>query len=163
MLTFLRVFDNPLSKYFFLLLKKFLVCNGCFGIFTKIKRGSETSFWCIFSSWFFHKNVFLFNTLWMSKVSVSYLFSFPRYQTKCIIKFLYRQLMMSQTIRFMLDQPLKQWLTGRKRGEDGNTKIWISREGKELFRWNKKHFSLFLKVCHLVKNKKLMNNSGHKL
>ena len=39
----------------------------------------------------------------------------------------------------MLDQPLKQWLTGRKRGEDLNTKIWISREWKELFRWNKKN------------------------
>ena len=25
-----------------------------------------------------------------------------------------------------------------KRGEDGNAKIWISREQKELFRWNKK-------------------------
>ena len=24
-----------------------------------------------------------------------------------------------------------------------NTKIWISRERKELFRWNKKHFSVF--------------------
>ena len=28
----------------------------------------------------------------------------------------------------------------RKREEDRNTKIWISRERKELFRWNKKHF-----------------------
>ena len=28
-----------------------------------------------------------------------------------------------------------------KRGEDENTKIWISREQKEFFRWNKKHFS----------------------
>ena len=28
-----------------------------------------------------------------------------------------------------------------KRGEDEYTKIWISREPKELFRWNKKHFS----------------------
>ena len=28
-----------------------------------------------------------------------------------------------------------------KRGEDGNTKILISRKWKELFRWNKKHFS----------------------
>ena len=28
-----------------------------------------------------------------------------------------------QTIRFMLDQPLKQWLTGRKREEDRHTKI----------------------------------------
>ena len=27
-----------------------------------------------------------------------------------------------------------------KRGEDEYTKIWISRERKELFRWNKKHF-----------------------
>ena len=39
----------------------------------------------------------------------------------------------------MLDQPLKQWLTGRKRGEDRNTKIWISRERKEFFIWNKKN------------------------
>ena len=37
-----------------------------------------------------------------------------------------------------MDQALKQWVTGRKRGEDGNTKIGISRERKELFRWNKK-------------------------
>ena len=28
-----------------------------------------------------------------------------------------------------------------KRGEDGITKIWISRERKELFSWNKKGFS----------------------
>ena len=77
----------------------------------------------------------------MDKVSMSHLISFSRYQTKCVIKFLFRQLMMSQTIRFMLDQPLKQWLTDRKRGEDGNTKIWISQERIELFRWNKKHFS----------------------
>ena len=63
----------------------------------------------------------------MDKVSMSHLISFSRYQTKCVIKFLFRQLM-SQTIRFMLDQPLKQWLTGRKRGEDQNTKISISQE-----------------------------------
>ena len=30
---------------------------------------------------------------------------------------------MSQTLRFMLDQPRKQWLTGRKKKEDVNTKI----------------------------------------
>ena len=28
-----------------------------------------------------------------------------------------------------------------KREEDKNTKIWISLEQKELFRWNKNHFS----------------------
>ena len=64
----------------------------------------------------------------MDKVSMSHLISFSRYQTKCVIEFLFRQLIMSQTIIFMLDQPLKQWLTRRKRGEDENTKICISRE-----------------------------------
>ena len=54
---------------------------------------------------------------------MSCLFSFPRYQLKYVIKFLFRQLMMQQTIRFMVDQPLKQWLTWRKRDEDQNTKI----------------------------------------
>ena len=37
--------------------KEFPACNGCFGLFTKIKKGSGTSFWCTFSVWFFHKNV----------------------------------------------------------------------------------------------------------
>ena len=77
----------------------------------------------------------------MDKVSMSYLFSFLGYQTKCVIKFLFRQLMTSQTLRFIFDQPLKQWLAGRKGGEDGNTKVQISRERRELFRSNKKHFS----------------------
>ena len=27
----------------------------------------------------------------------------------------------------------------RKKGEDRNTKVWISWEQKELYRWNKKH------------------------
>ena len=58
----------------------------------------------------------------MEKVSMSYLFSFSRYQTKCAIKFLFRQLMTSKTLRFILDQPLKQWLTGGKRGEDKTQK-----------------------------------------
>ena len=45
--------------------------------------------------------------------------------------------MTSYTIRFNLDQALKQRLTERKIGEDGNTKSSISREGNELFRWDK--------------------------
>ena len=63
-----------------------------------------------------------------------YLFSLSRYQTKCTIKFLFRQLMTSLTLRFTLDHPLKQLPTGRKRGKGGNTKLGISRERKELFR-----------------------------
>ena len=48
---------------------------------------------------------------------------FSRYQTKCVIKFLISQFMTSQTLRFFLDQPLKQCLTRKKRGKGENTKI----------------------------------------
>ena len=44
-----------------------------------------------------------------------------------------------------MDQPVKQWLTGRKRGEDKKTQIWISQEQEELFGWNKKKKILVFK------------------
>ena len=47
-LTFLRVFDNSLSKY--LILKEFFACNGCFGLFNKIKKEPGTSFCWAFSA-----------------------------------------------------------------------------------------------------------------
>ena len=53
------------------------------------------------------------------------------------------------------------WKVWKRRGKI--TKICISRERKELFRWNKKHFPSFLKGYYLVKNKNLIQNSGHKL
>ena len=56
----------------------------------------------------------------MDKISMPPLIS---YQTKYAIKSLFRQVMMSQTLIFFLNQPLKQWLTRKKRGEDEYTKI----------------------------------------
>ena len=50
----------------------------------------------------------------MGKVSMSQLISFSRYQTKCVIQFLFKQLMASYILRFFLHQPLRQWLTGKK-------------------------------------------------
>ena len=76
----------------------------------------------------------------MDKVSMSHLISFLRYQTKCTIQFLFRQLMTSLTWRF-LGSTSRVMADMEKRGEAENTKIWISWEGKELFRWNKKYFS----------------------
>ena len=35
------------------------------------------------------------------------------------------------------------WVWKVWKGREKNTKIWISREPKELFRWNKKHFTYF--------------------
>ena len=83
------------------------------GYLPKLKEGLGLAFGAHFLHDFSLKNV-LFNTLSTDKVSMSHLFSFPRYQTKCVIKFLFSQLMISQTIGFMLDQPLKQWLTALK-------------------------------------------------
>ena len=33
-------------------------------------------------------------------------------------------------VSFIFDYTLKQWPTGKKRGEDWNTEIWISQERK---------------------------------
>ena len=51
-----------------------------------------------------------------------------------MIKFLWFSLLFHKTLRSNFDHPLKQWTTGKKRGEDRNTKIWISWEQKKLFR-----------------------------
>ena len=121
-----------------LFLKEFLACNGCLGLFSKIKKGSWASVWCIFSAWFFHKNV-------------SYLILYQWTKFQCHTLFLSQDtiklyMLLSAYIdswwrHDFFDQPLKQWLTGKKRGKDEHTKIGISEEQKELFRCNKKHFS----------------------
>ena len=49
------------------------------------------------------------------------------------------------------------------KGRGKITKIWISQEQKEIFRWNKKHFSVFEGLSFGEKNKTLIKNSGHKL
>ena len=54
------------------------------------------------------------------KGSMSYLIFSPRYQAKCVIKSLFRQVMTSQTLRFFLNQPPKQWLIGKKKEEKTN-------------------------------------------
>ena len=124
-----------------LFLKEFLACNGCFGLFSKIKKGSGASFWCTFSAWFFYKNVpYLILYQWTQFQCHTLFLSQDIKQN--VIKFLFRQLMTPKTLRFFLNQPLKQWLTRRKRGKEENTKTWISRERKELFRW-KTVFLLF--------------------
>ena len=70
----------------------------------------------------------LFDTPSVGKVSMSYLFFFSRYQTKCVIEFLFRQLRRHKLLRFIFDHPLKEWPAGKKRGKDGNRKIRLSRE-----------------------------------
>ena len=123
-----------------LFLKEFLACSGCFGLPTEIKKESETSFCCIFCAWFFHKNIpYLILYQWL--------------------KFQCHTLFPSQDIKqnVLWSSYLNSWWRHKnyfgsspqamadreKRGESGNTKNWISRERKEIFRWNKNIFHSF--------------------
>ena len=56
----------------------------------------------------------------MDKVSMSYLFSFSRYQTKCVIRSLFRQLMLSKTLGLVFDYPLSNV---QEAEEEGKTEI----------------------------------------
>ena len=58
------------------------------GYLPKLKRGLGLAFGAHFLHDFPIK-MFLFITLSMDKVSMSYPFLFPRYETKCVIKFLF--------------------------------------------------------------------------
>ena len=77
-------------------------------------KGCGTSFWSHFQHDFSIKIT--------DKVSMSYLFSFSRNQTKCVIKFLVRQLMTSN-FKIYLGSTAKAMTDREKRGEDRNTKI----------------------------------------
>ena len=64
------------------------------GYLAKLRRGLGLAF----GAHFLHDlsiKMFHIITLSMDKVSMPHLISFSRYQTKCVIKFLFRQLMTS--------------------------------------------------------------------
>ena len=57
-LSFLKLFDNSYSKY--LICERIpFICNGCFRLFSKIKKGSGINFWCTFSAWSFMQMLFI--------------------------------------------------------------------------------------------------------
>ena len=104
----------------------------------------------------FSIKVFLFDTPSIDKVSLLYLFSFPRYQTNCVIEFLFRQLKTSWTLGFVFDHTLKQWSTRRKRGEDINTKNEYLEIETSFLDEIKSIVHSFWRVIIWWKNKKLM-------
>ena len=97
-----------------LLLKEFLACNGCFGLFTKIKKGSGTSFWCTFSAWFFHKNV-------------PYLILYQWTKFQCHALFLSQDIKQNVLLNFYLDNwwhhKLNLQSSGWQGEKEGKTKI----------------------------------------
>ena len=136
-LSFLKLFDNNLSKYFTF---KITSCmQWLFWIIYQNYRGLVLAFAAHFLHHFSIKMFFIWYFIYGQSFNV--IPFFPSYQTKCVVEFLFRQLMSSWTLRFIFDHPLKQWTIGRKKGKDRNKEIWISRERNEIFRRHKKHFS----------------------
>ena len=76
------LFDYPLSKYL-IFKKNFLHVMAVLGYLPKLKRGLGLAFGALF--WHNFSIKMLLNTLSMDEVTMSYLFSFPRYQAKCVI------------------------------------------------------------------------------
>ena len=92
-LTFLMVFNNLLSKY---LASKIISCiQWLLCVVFQNKKGVWNQLlmhiFCMIFPW----KCSFFNTLLMNKVSMLYLSYFSRHQTKCVIKFLLRQVMTS--------------------------------------------------------------------
>ena len=139
-----------------LLLKEFLGCNGCFGLFTKIIKRSGNISCCIFSAWFFHKNAFyLILHLW-TKFQCHTFFPSQDIKQDVLLSSYLDNWWRHKLLRFIFDHPLKQWPTGRKRGKDRNRKIWLSQEWKELFYEIKRIFHSFWRVIIWWKNKNLI-------
>ena len=89
-----------------LFLKEFLACNDCFGLFTKIKKGSGTSFCYTFSTWFFHKNVwYLVLNVW-TKIQCYTFFSSQDIR---------QNVLLSSYLDIWWHHLLKQWPTRRKK------------------------------------------------
>ena len=117
----LRVFDNNLSKYLISCMR------WHFWVIYQKRKGSGINFWCTFSAWIVRKNALYLILYQWTKFQYHNFLSILRYQTKYVIKFLLRQLMTSYTLRFILDQALKQRLTEKNRGRWKYKNLNISR------------------------------------
>ena len=95
------------------------------GYLAKLERGLGLSFQAHFLHDFSEK-CSLFNALSIEKVSMSHLISFSRYQTKCVIKFLFKQFNDIINFKVFLGSTSEAMADREKRGEDEDTKILIS-------------------------------------
>ena len=123
-----------------LFLKEFLACNGCFELFSKMKKGSGASFWCTFSAWFFHKNVpNLILYQWTKFQCHNLFFSLDIKQNVLLSS----NLEVDDIINFKIFLGSNSKAMADRKKKEGTTKIQKCKYLRliELFRWNKKHFS----------------------
>ena len=92
---------------------------------------------------------------------MSHLISFSRYQKNVLLNSYLDSWW--QILRFFLDQPLNQWVTGKKEGKTKIEKFKYLKSEKSFLDEIKNIFHSFLKGYYLVKNKNLIKKSGHKL
>ena len=121
----------------------------------------KLSFRYIISAWFFHKNIPYLLLYQLTKFQCHIFFpSWDIVQNVLLSSYLGKRLCHklyvtnAYVIRCILNYPLRQWLIGKYWEEVRNPKIWISRECKELLRWNKMHFSWLLRTIIWWKNEK---------
>ena len=140
-LSFLRLFDNPLSKYFTF---KIISCmQWLFWVIYQNYRGLGLAFAAHFLHDFSIKMFFIWYSIYGQSFNVIPFFLLKMSNKMCYWVLIYIindvinfKIYLRSTSKAMADREIK-----RGRWEYKNTKIWISRERKELFRWNKKPFS----------------------
>ena len=137
-LTFLSFFDNPLSKYF-----TFKNLSSMYWLF-----------WAIYQRSMGLVFVHMFCILFARYVPYITLYPPVKFQHQIFFisqginehEFLITVLSNDDVINFKiyfwsLSFPMADRV---EKGEEGITKIWIIQEWKELFKWNKRHFSWIL-------------------
>ena len=137
--------------------KEFLACNGCFGLFSKIKKGSGASFWCNV----FYKSVSYLILYQLTKFQCHTLFVLKISNKMCYLGIIQTADDVTNLKSFF--GPTSKTMTDREK-KGGKMKIQKSGylENEKIFLDEiKKHFSQFLKGFHLVKNKNFIKNSGH--
>ena len=95
--------------------KRISCMQWLFWIFTNIKKMSGTSFWCLFSAWFFHENVpYLILCLWI-KFQCHTFFSSQDMKQNVLSSYLDNW--WRHKLWFIFDHLLKQWPTGKNKRE----------------------------------------------
>ena len=136
-----------------LLSKEFLACIGCFGLFTKMKKGSGRNFWCPFSAWFFHKSVFYLILYQWTRFQCHTFFPSQYIKQNVLLRSYLDSWWHDKNFKIYPQKTSYAMADREKKSEDGNTKTWISQERKELFRWNKKHLHSFWRAIIWLKIK----------
>ena len=123
------------------------------GYLPKLERGLGLAFAAHFPHDFSIKMFFIWYSIDGQSFNIP--FFLLKYQTKCVIEFLFRKLM-TQTLRFIFDQPPKQWLTGKKEGKMEIQKFEYLENEKSFLDEIKSTFHSFWRNIIWWKNRNLM-------